>query len=105
MFMRFRMKKLIKVLKNNDSAEFNRLIASDKYLDALKALEDAGCVKLVRAWGGEITRTILLDHHVSYQLSRYEVWANRIGGFIAGVLTSVAAHYLILLIEILRAHL
>ena len=98
MLMRYRMHKLIRLLEKGDTAGFNAAIGSDKYLKALKALEDESCIKAVKDWNGTYVRVWLLDHYTTYQLSRHDIWINRLWGFLAGVATSVAAHYIIVLI-------
>lgn len=100
MLLRYRMNRLIRLLKTNQENEVLDLIASDKYRDALLTLETIGCVKLAKAWGGKITYVSLLDSRVGYQLSRHEVWENRFIGFLAGAATSVVAHYVIALIDL-----
>lgn len=87
--LRYRMNKLIKALENDDADSLKSLLTSVSYLKALKALEDIGCIKVIRAWGGDIAHVQLNNHYVTYQLERQEVWKNRIYGFLFGVATSV----------------
>lgn len=98
--LRCRMNRIIRLLEAGKESEVYDLISSSKYRKALLALESAGCVKLTKAWGGEIFGICLLDSHAGYQLSRHDVWVNRIFGFVAGIVTAVAAHYIIVLIEL-----
>ena len=96
--LRYRMNKIVRLLDSGKKPEVYGLISSSKYRKALLALESAGCVKLAKAFGGDIVGIYLLDSHVGYQLDRRDVWMNRLWGFMAGVATSVVAHYLIILL-------
>lgn len=98
--LRCRMNRIIRLLESNKTSKVMDLISSARYRKAILTLESAGCVKLAKAWGGEIVGICLLDSHAGYQLSRHDVWVNRLGGFVAGIVTAVAAHYIIVLIEL-----
>ncbi|MBR2674317.1 MAG: hypothetical protein IKE52_02535 [Mogibacterium sp.] len=92
--IRYRMNKLIRLLEKNDSEAINAAIASPRYVKALNELENLGCIKTVRSWGGDIVRVWLDNRYVSYQLSRRDVWLNRLWGFISGVAVTLAAEFL-----------
>ena len=47
--IRYRMKKLINLLENNNLDGVYKLIKSPKYAKALSALSDMGCVSVVKA--------------------------------------------------------
>lgn len=87
--LRYRMNKLIRLLERNDTEGFNSAISSTKYLKALKALEDEGCIGTTKSWGKDILQVWLKDHYVTYQLSRQDIWKNRIGGYIAGIISGI----------------
>lgn len=93
--IRYRMKKLINLLENNNLDGVYKLIKSPKYAKALSALSDMGCVSVNKAWGGNIISINLLDHHATYQLERFEVWFNRVLGFTFGVVSSLIDQFLI----------
>ncbi len=93
--IRYRMKKIIRLLeKNNDSAVYT-LARFPKYTKALAALSDIGCVKVDKAWGGDIVSITLLDKSATYQLERYDLWINRIVSFILGVLANAATKFIV----------
>ena len=96
--LRYRMNKLLKLLETNDFNDVRDEVLSPENRRAIDALIDAGCIEATTAWGGDIVNIRLLRHHVGYQLSRQEIWLNRFYGFLAGVATSVVAHYIIVLI-------
>ena len=98
--IRSKMNKLIRILEKEDSDALNSVIHDKVYLKALDSLEDQGCVKVIRDMNGTIHNVWLQPHYATYQLSRCDVWLNRLWGFIAGVVTAVAAHYIIVLIEL-----
>lgn len=93
--IRYRMKKLINLLENNNHDDVYELIKSPKYAKALYALSDIGCVSVVKAWGGNILSINLLEHYATYQLERFEVWLNRVLGFTFGVVSSLIVQFLI----------
>lgn len=65
-------------------------------LKTLKALQAAECVSLSYADNSNHPYAIREGARSSiYILDRYEIWANRFWGFIAGILTAVASHYII----------
>lgn len=86
---RYRMKEIIGLLEQNKDSEVLALINSPKYARALNVLSDIGCVKVQKVWGGHIIDIALLDKYATYQLQRYDLWVNRIGGFIFGVVSGV----------------
>ena len=98
--LRFKMNNLIRLLERNDTAAFNAAIQSKSYMKALNALEDAGCVKTTRSYSGDVRHVKLLNHSVAYQLSRQEVWLNRLWGFTAGVASALLVAYLTGLLRI-----
>lgn len=98
--LRFKMNKLIRLLERNNVAAFNAAIQSKPYMKALNTLEDTGCVKTVRSYSGEIRHVKLLNHSVTYQLGRQEVWLNRLFGFLAGIASALLVAYLTGLLHI-----
>lgn len=65
-------------------------------LKTLKALQAAECVSLSYADNSNRPYAISEGAKSSvYVLERHEIWTNRLWGFLAGILTSVAAHYII----------
>lgn len=94
MLIRYRMNKIVRLLSGGNEAEVMELISSDKYRDALLALEAVGSVRVTKAWGGEILKVFLLDSYAGYKLSRHDVWTNRLWGFVFGVATSVATAFI-----------
>lgn len=100
MLIRYRMNKLIRVLEKGDSEALNEALCDPQYQKALQALTDQGCVKVVRDMSGAVHAAWLLDHYTTYQLSRQDVWKNRLWGFLVGIATSVAAHHVIVLVDL-----
>lgn len=94
MMLRYRMNKLIRMLEKDDSASLSAAIQSGEYLKALMALEDEGCIKAVKDMGDNYIHVWLLDHYATYQLSRQDVWSNRLWGFLFGVATSVMTAFI-----------
>lgn len=84
-----RMNKIIRLLENEDFQSVRSLIECDKRFNkAFKVLEDQGVIEVLYA-DGEPHYFALNDcKSASYSLSRHDVWANRIIGFIAGVATT-----------------
>lgn len=65
-------------------------------LKVLKALQSAGCVTLSCLDNSSRPYAIRPGEKSSlYVLERSELWLNRIISFIAGILTTMAAHYMI----------
>ena len=93
--LRYRMRRIIKLLESNSFDSVRDQILLPENEKALKALIDLGCVKPTYAWGHELIYLDLLDHSAVYALNRQEVWLNRIFGFIAGALTTVAGNLLV----------
>lgn len=87
--LRYRMKKLIHLLEQNNVSAVMALLSSPKYAKALAALSNIGCVKVHKAWGGHIMDIVLLDKYATYQLERFDLWVNRIAGFVLGVISGV----------------
>lgn len=100
MLLRYRMNKIIHLLKAGNEAAVLELISSDKYRNALLALESTNSVKLMKTWGSEIARVVLLDAHAGYLLSRHDLRVNRVVSFLLGVASTVVAE--LLLYAILR---
>lgn len=101
--MRLCLRKLEKIwFDNNDTAageaalEFSR---TRSRLKVLKALQAAGCVVLSCHDNSNRPYVIRAGEQSSlYTLERSELWLNRIISFIAGILTTVAANYIIRLL-------
>lgn len=104
MFLRFRIKKCISILSNAAVGDTIPLdVVKDlylgKYAGAMRYLEAHNYIDVGRAWGNDIIRaSITKSHFVDYTLSRQDIWINRIGGFVAGILVSVISHFLIILL-------
>lgn len=64
------------------------------YRRAISMLEASNCIKVTRAWGGELLQINLLPGYVLHQLERHDIWMNRIYGFISGVLVTVVANFI-----------
>lgn len=102
--MRIRMqlclRKLEKIWYNNNDTvtgeaalEFSDTRAR---LKVLKALQASGCVLLSYHDNSNRPFAIRAGEHSSlYALERSELWLNRIISFIAGVLSTIAANYII----------
>lgn len=102
--LRFKMRHCLHMLEkqwylNNDFIAGNDALKfSDtrSKLKTLKALEAVNCVSL--SYADNSNRPYVIREgtksHI-YVLERHEIWANRFWGFIAGILTSVASHYII----------
>lgn len=95
MFIRYRMNKIIRLLTADQDDAVMKLITSDKYREALFALSSAGSVKVFKDWGGNILNVSLLDAYALHRLSRYDVWMNRLWGFLSGVAVTLAVEFLI----------
>ena len=100
MLLRYRMNKIIHLLKAGNEAAVLELISSDKYRNALLALESTGSVQLIKSWGNKITRVALQDAHAGYLLSRHDLTVNRVVSFLLGIASTVVAE--LLLYAILR---
>lgn len=98
--LRYRMNRILKSLEHGDEKTVLSLVSSQKYRNAVLVLSDVGAVKVIKSWGGDIVRVILLDHHATYQLERRDVWLNRILGFLFGIGTSVLTALIIGLLPI-----
>ena len=104
--MHYYLWKLEKIwFKNNDAVIGD---AAYKFSDtkgklkALKALQSAKCVTLSYHDNSNRPYAIRPGESSSlYALERSELWRNRIISFIAGILTTVAAHYIIQLLPLL----
>lgn len=69
---------------------------SKSSLKTLRALESAQCVSL--SYADNSNRPFMIcpgEQSSLYVLERSEVWLNRVISFIAGILTTVAAQYII----------
>lgn len=108
-FMRIKMRHCLNMLetlwyKNNDciAGEATIYFSSTKSrLKTLRALDSAQCVSL--SYADNSNRPFMIcpgERSSLYVLERSELWLNRVISFIAGILTSVAAHYII---EFLRS--
>lgn len=92
-------------LDNNDTASGKaalNLSGTKSKLKVLKALQAAGCITL--SCPDNSNRPYIIrpgEKSYLYTLERTELWVNRIISFIAGVLTSIAAHYIIQLLHAL----
>lgn len=95
---RRRMKKIIGLLEQNKDSEVNKLVSSHKYARALSILSDIGCVKVEKAWGGDIVGIWLLDKSATYQLDRHELWVNRIVSFVFGIISCIVVQFVVSLI-------
>lgn len=95
MFVRYRMNKIINLLLNDQSDVVINLITSDKYRKALYALQAVGSITITEGWSGNILNISLLDAYAVYQLSRHDVWMNRLWGFLSGVAITLAAEFLV----------
>lgn len=108
LIMRIRMRHCLHVLEkqwylNNDfitgedALKFSDTMSK---LKILKALEAVNCVSLSYADNSNRPYVIREGRESSiYLLTRREIWANRLWGFIAGILTAVASHYIIQLLQ------
>lgn len=106
--MRLCLRKLEKLwLANNDTVSGNAaldLSGTKSKLKVLKALQSAGCVTL--SCPDNSNRPYIIrpgEKTFLYTLERSELWVNRIVSFVAGVLTSIAAHYIIQLLHALSS--
>lgn len=88
--LRYRMNKLIHLLEDHPFDEVRDTVLAPENRKALNALIDLECVKPLHDWSGNIISLTLLEHSTVYELSRQEVWLNRLYGFIAGVAATVA---------------
>ncbi len=98
--MHFCLRRLEKLWYENDgfivgeaALEFS---STKSKLKVLKALESVKCAAFVSA--DNSSRPIAIregDRSAIYAVERSELWLNRIAAFFAGILTSVAAHFII----------
>lgn len=102
-FIRARVNKCISIIENscsqggfsNGELEF---LCSDKYLEALHILEDAGCIKCFYRYGDPRRPYSILPTHKRfsvYKLERHDVWVNRFWGFVTGVAVSIVGGVII----------
>ena len=103
-------RKLNKCLKAiEDSLQPNGIVMGDdlkkiytpENLKALLALENAGCIRATRYDNSDFPVYIQLDDHASvkFQISRLDVWVNRIGGFIFGIVSTLLVEVVLYFIE------
>lgn len=102
MSSRKRDKLLREILDTPDSERVGliRRVQSDAASrEALEHLRAKGYVEIRRAWGDDILDVFPTDSGKTYfqdrAARRREKWLDRLIGFIAGVLTTVAAHFII----------
>ena len=77
--------------------------ASPEKLEALDFWDAKECLHVTRAWGGEITAVDVLPNGITWFADRHkervDFWREHIvkflGGFIAGVLTTLLAEWLL----------
>ena len=101
--MRLCLRKLEKIwYDNNDTVtgEAAREFSNTRTrLKVLKSLQASGCVVLSFHDNSNRPYAIRAGEHSSlYTLERSELWLNRIISFIAGILTTVAADYILQLL-------
>lgn len=108
--MRIRMRRCLRKLSklwidNNDTVAGNATLEftnTKAKLEVLKALQSIDCVILSCPDNSNRPYVIRAGENSSiYFLERFELWLNRIVSFIAGILTTVAAHYIIQLLTLL----
>lgn len=94
-FIHFRINKIIKLLDEHNgtlSRDSLDLIRGKGYRNAISALEDSGCIKVIRVSDGIIAMIVTTHKGFSvYCLERHDVWVNRIIGFVTGVAITVIA--------------
>lgn len=94
-FIHFRINKIIKLLDEHNgtlSRDSLDLIRGKEYRNAISALEDSGCIKVIRVGDGIIAMIVTTHKGFSvYCLERHDVWINRIIGFVTGVAFTVIA--------------
>lgn len=96
-----RIKQLINWLEKNDGTltskqlePFQAQFRERHYRRAIAILEASHCIKVTRAWGGELYLITLLPDYALRQLERHEVWMNRLYGFISGVLMTILVDFI-----------
>ena len=92
--LHYRMNKIIKLLENDGFQTACRLYErSSKYRKAFLALAEQDIIDIVYDEENDrlINCGLRCGKAALYSLSRHDVWANRIVGFIAGVVTGVVA--------------
>lgn len=106
--MRFKMNLCLRKLEklwidNNDTIygkHAEKFSNTKAKLKVLRALQAVGCVNLSCPDNSNRPYVIRAGERSSlYTLERSELWLNRIIGFIAGILTTVAADYIIRLLQ------
>ena len=93
--LRYRMNNLIHLLETHPFDEVRDTVLTPENRKALNALIDLKCVKPLYDWSGNIINLTLLEHSAVYELSRQEVWLNRLYGFITGVVTAAAGELIV----------
>lgn len=92
--LRRRMTKIIKHLENKEN--ILTLLENPKYLKAFQALEANSYVSAFYADGNDFPIFVGLGKKGPvYMLERFEIWCNRIAGFVCGIFTSVLAGMLL----------
>lgn len=97
LLIHIRIKKCISIM---EATEINgtipektvELLYSRKYANAMRVLENSGCIKCSYAWGIPLIPISVGLTKVGfsvYQLSRHDVWANRFWGFISGLAVGI----------------
>lgn len=76
--------------------QFQTVCTSEKMRSALKALENAECIRLFWIDGEYFpVGAVCLNYMPLYLCERSELWLNRIVSFIFGIITSVLGGYLL----------
>lgn len=76
--------------------QFQSVCKSVKTRDALKALENEGCIRLFWVDNNYFpVGAVCFNRMPLYLCQRSELWLNRIFGFIAGIVSSILAGYLL----------
>ncbi len=99
--MRFCLNKIEKLCFNDETGvisgnDVNKLCSTPKKLKTLLALEASECIRITWADGYNRPLCIREGKRASlYVLERSEIWFNRFLGFIAGILTTILADFVI----------
>lgn len=93
------LRKLLDVRGQNDSALIEQINADPVLSDALKYLESKNLVKVTRNWGLEVVAVQPLNDGIAYlpdrAAERRRRWADRLIGFVLGVLSTFVAELIV----------
>lgn len=101
LIIRIKMDKLLKKMNSSfdngkpiSGEELSKLLSNRSNVHAIKALSQAGCIKLHYA-SGKIYQIVPGSNSALYRVERAELWFNRVLSFAAGIISTLIVQWLI----------